>query len=158
MTRLSRVVHTTPLLSRNICERRLLGRMAFRVFNVGTLPHSCPQLLTVDSLESSSAALPYQANEHFGRIFYNMEIVYFAFPKSLPCMEYQSQVRLPTAYCSDSCLLGYGGREAVFLSATSEDPLYCSSRLRGIVGTDARQSFNMHDVQERVRYHHYYGT
>ncbi|KAF8351664.1 carboxyl transferase [Amanita rubescens] len=46
--------------------------------------------------------------------------------------------------------LGYAGRKAVPPSATSEDPLYPSSELHGIVGTDVRQPFDMRDVIARI--------
>ena len=46
--------------------------------------------------------------------------------------------------------LGYAGRKAVPPTATPEDPLYPSSELHGIVGTDVRQPFDMRDVIARI--------
>lgn len=46
--------------------------------------------------------------------------------------------------------LSFAGRKAVPPSTTSEDPLYPSSELHGIVGTDVRQSFDMRDVIARI--------
>ena len=46
--------------------------------------------------------------------------------------------------------LGYAGRKAVPPTATPDDPLYPSSELHGIVGTDGRQPFDMRDVIARI--------
>ncbi|KAK2466035.1 hypothetical protein APHAL10511_001677 [Amanita phalloides] len=46
--------------------------------------------------------------------------------------------------------LGYAGRTAASPTATPDDPLYASSELHGIVGTDVRQPFDMRDVIARI--------
>lgn len=46
--------------------------------------------------------------------------------------------------------LGYAGRKVGSPSATPDDPLYPSSELNGIVGTDVRQPFDMRDVIARI--------
>ncbi|PFH51310.1 hypothetical protein AMATHDRAFT_75036 [Amanita thiersii Skay4041] len=46
--------------------------------------------------------------------------------------------------------LGYAGKRAVPPPTKPEDPLYSSSELHGIVGTDVRQPFDMRDVIARI--------